>query len=114
MTNKNLKFAITSLTSLTILTGCTPTEQTFGEKLQMRGDNVHVLGEHWTEGEKMAKSGHDLVASGNQDINQSQAKVNEGRSKIAKGESLMRQGNNLKAEAEVSYKEKVRNPVGDN
>jgi len=110
----NLKLTITSLTSLMILTGCSPAEPTFGEKLQMRGDNVHVLGEHWTEGEKMAKSGHDLVASGNQDINESQAKINEGRTKIAKGESLMRQGNNLKAEAEVSYKEKVMHPVGDN
>ncbi len=114
MTNMNLKFAITSLASLVILSGCSPTEKTFGEKLQMRGDNVHLLGEHWTEGEKMAKSGHDLVASGNQEIDESQAKVNEGRAKIAKGESLMRQGNNLKAEAEVSYKEKVRHPVGDN
>lgn len=102
---------IASIASIAILSGCESKEDTFGEKLQTRADDVHIIGEEWSKGSSIVKEGTDLTAEGQQELKSAEAVVSRARAKIDRGESLVRKGNAVKFGAENTYRERVTHPV---
>jgi len=111
MINKESTILAISIFTLMFLNACANKEVTFGEKLLGRGDEVHKIGEQWSEGESLTKEGNELVLSGRKDIDTGGTLISEGKSKINKGETLITKGNLLKATAEANYKKRVEQPI---
>lgn len=68
-----------------LLGGCAA--ETFGERLQSRGEQMSQLGANWQRGEKMIVNG--------------QAKIERGKKLIAEGETMVAEGERLKGNAEI-------------
>lgn len=111
MINKEKTILAISISTLILLSACANKETTFGEKLLGRGDEVHKIGEEWSEGENLTKEGNELVLSGQKNIDTAGSLISEGKLKINKGEALITKGNLLKANAETDYKKRVEHPV---
>ncbi len=110
MINKAKTILAISTTAF-LLCSCADKEPTFGEKLQSRGDEVHTIGEHWSEGETLIKEGSKLVVTGRKDIDAGDSLVSKGKSEIVEGEASINKGNLLKGTAEADYKKRVEHPI---
>ena len=102
---------ILAISSLILLNACTNKEATFGDKLLGRGDEIHKIGEQWSEGNNLIKEGSELVQSGRKDIDTGGSLISKGQSKIQNGEALITKGNLLKANSEASYKKRAEHPI---
>lgn len=110
MINKEKTILAISTTAF-LLCSCADKEPTFGEKLQSRGDEVHTIGEHWSEGDTLIKKGSKLVVTGRKDVDAGDSLVSKGKSEIIEGETSINKGNLLKGTAEADYKKRVERPV---
>jgi hypothetical protein len=110
MINQQKIILAISICSLS-LCSCADKEPTFGDKLMLRGDEVHTIGEHWSEGENLTKEGRELILAGRKDINAGNSLISEGKSKITKGDASIINGNQLERKAEKEYKSSVKHPV---
>ena len=111
MINNNETVLAIIFSALIVLNACAPKEPSFGDKLLSRGDEVHKIGEQWSEGESLIKTGNELLLSGRKDVQNGEFLVLDGKSKINKGETMIFKGNQLKKSAEVDYIKRVQHPV---
>lgn len=102
---------ITSLITLIMLCGCAPSEQTFGEKLQMRADSVHQIGEKWSQGDQLTKDGAEMLSTGLEEEQSSKLALTNAQAKISQAKYLIEKGQQLKSSAEEAYKDGATHPV---
>lgn len=95
--------AITLASSLILLSACSSTPPTFGEKLQSQGLEVQKIGKQWSEGDNMIEKGNKLIEKGNKEIKKGETLVTKGHDKVTTGESLVKQGTEMKTSAEQTF-----------
>lgn len=100
-----------TMSTLVLLSSCAKKEPTFGDNLVQSGDEVHKIGEQWSEGERLNNKGKDLIGLGDKEIKKGGDLIAQGQSNIHKGKELISEGNLLETDAEIKYYNKVQNPV---